>query len=155
MARSYCIPANCTNTQSATNASVNIVATAAIQPNIFEINSGCDATPANQACKIQVVKITAVGTGQGAVTPTQINPFGGTAIASVTIVNQGASALDTYSTTVIFLQWAQNQNTAYRWVASSPQRMIGLVSTASTGAGFMPVVVTSAFNQVYGIFFEE
>ena len=155
MARSYSVSSNCTNTQSTTNAMLNIVATAATQPSIFEINSGSDATPANQAVKVQLQKFSAIGAQQGAITPFQINAAAGTAIASVFTACPGASALPTYTGGAFFLTWAQNQNTAYRWVASSPQRMLMLPSSSGQGAGFMPTVVTSAFNQVLGVFVEE
>src|SRR5205809_534087 len=131
MARSYSVAANCTNTQSTTNASLYLQATAATQPSIYEINSGCDATPANQAVKVQLTAYTAgSAVKQGVITPFQVNAVGGTAIASIFLAHQGMATFPTFTSGSIFLQWAQNQNTAYRWVASSPQRMLMLGSTA-------------------------
>lgn len=155
MARNYSVPGNCTNTQSTTNAIVNIMATAAIQPGIYEINSGCDATPANQAAKYVMTRFTATGTTQGPITPVALDPGAGTAVASLTTAFQGSSVSATYTANSGVLQWAQNQNTAYRWVASAPTRMLKIPSTASNGLGMMPAVVTSAFNAVFDITFEE
>jgi hypothetical protein len=153
MSRNYGVPGNCTNTQSTTNAIVNIVSSATCQPGIFEIDSGCDATPANQAVKYQITRFTAAGTLQGSITPNALDPGAGTAVASVTAACQSTSVLPTYSGTI--LQWAQNQNTAFRWVASGIGRMLKIPSTANAGAGMMPAVVTSAFNAVFHIMFEE
>lgn len=153
MARSYHVFTNCTNTASATNGFLNLISSATVQPSVFEINSGCDATPANQAVKYNFTKFTNVGTNQGAITPVQINPAAGTAIVAVTTAGTSSSVLATYSG--VLLQWAQNQNTAYRWVASGPTRTLQLPSTALAGGGFLPIVVTSAFNAVFGVFFEE
>lgn len=155
MARNYSFSGNCTNTQSTTNAIVNIISAATCQPGIYEINMGSDATPANQAVKYQVQRFSAIGTPAGAITGQSLDPGAGTAVAAVTTCAQGSSALPTYTASAFLLTWAQNQNTAYRWVASSPTRMLKLPSTASNGAGIMPTVVTSAFNAVFGIHVEE
>lgn len=155
MARSYCVSGNCTNTQSTTNAMVNIVASATTQPSIFEINSGSDATPANQAVKYQMQRASAFGTALGAITPTQINAAAGTAIAAVFTANQSSSVLPTYTASSFVLTWAQNQNTAYRWVASGPNRTLQIPSTAGAGIGMMPTVVTSGFNAVFSLMIEE
>ena len=155
MARNYSVSANCTNTASTTNAILNITSTALTQPAIYEINSGSDATPANQAVKYQIQRFSALGTAQGAITPQALDPGAGTAVASVFLANQGSSALPTYTAGAFLLTWAQNQNTAYRWVASSSTRMLVLPSTASNGVGMMPTVVTSAFNAVIGMHIEE
>lgn len=155
MARNYSVSGNCTNTQSTTNAIVNIVSAATCQPGIYEINSGCDATPANQAVKYQMQRFSAIGTQQGVITAQALDPGAGTAVAAVTTACQSTSVLPTYTGSAFVLTWAQNQNTAYRWVASSPTRMLKIPSTASNGIGMMPVVVTSAFNAVFGIHFEE
>lgn len=153
--RSYCVSGNCTNTQSSTNGIVNIVGSATSQPSIYEINSGSDATPANQAVKYQMQRASAFGNALGAITPQQINPGAGTAIAAVFTANQSSSALPTYTASAFLLSWGQNQNTAFRWVASGPNRTLQIASTAGAGLGMMPTVVTSAFNAVFSIFVEE
>ena len=155
MARSYSVPTTCsTLAASAVNPYLIIVATAASQPSIFEINSGSYATPANNAASFNVTKGTAIGTLAGAITPSQINAVSGTAIASIFTAGNSSSALPTLSG--IQLAWAQNQNTAYRWVASSPQRMIMLPSTASAGAGLVATNVNAAWASYHvGFHVEE
>lgn len=153
MARNYCVPGNCSNAANSTNGIVNIIASTTSLPSIFEINSGSDAT-ADNAVKNRIADITAIGTAQGAITPTMTNSGAGTAVAAVFTANQGASALPTYGTKT-YLQFAHHQRTAYRWVAPSPQRQIFLPSTNSNGAGWLTPVITATFNQVFDLGVEE
>lgn len=156
MARYYNVRATCTITSSTTNAPLNIMSTAAVVPYIYEINSGCVATPANQAVEFAINRITAIGTAQGAITPSKVNLPAGTAVVAITTANQGASALPTYTANDYAHGWAQNQNTAYRWVASNPDRRIQLPSTASNGVGVMPITATaSILTWVFNVAFEE
>ncbi len=156
MGRNYNVRATCTITQSTTNAPLNLISTAAVVPLIYEINSGCVATPANQAVEFVVQKLSALGSAQGAITPSRINIPGGTAVVSLTTANQGSSALPTYTASDYSHGWAQNQNTAYRWVASTPERRIQLPSTASNGVGIMPITATASIaTWVFNVAFEE
>ncbi len=155
MARNYNVRTTCTNTQTTTNANLNLIAGTLVQPNIYEINSGSAATPANQAVEYVINRFTAIGTKLGSIVPSSVNVPGGSAVIAVTSACTSSSALATYTSNDYPHGWAQNQNTAYRWVASSPDRMIGLPATASNGVGLMPITVTSAFVAVYNVAFTE
>ena len=156
MARNYNVRTTCSATQSTTNAPLLIIATTAVVPNIYEINSGCVATPANQAVEWVVNRFTATGTLQGAITPSKVNVPAGTAVVAVTTAGTGSSALSTFTANDYAHGWAQNQNTAYRWVASSPGRMIGIASSAGVGVGLMPITATATVaTWVLNVAFEE
>lgn len=156
MARNYNVRTTCTINSSTTNAPLNIISAATVAPFIYEINSGCVATPANQAVEWAVNRFTAVGNNQGAITPSRVNAPGGTAIVAATTAGTGSSAFNTYTANDYPHGWAQNQNTAYRWVASTPDRRIELPSTTANGVGIMPIAATaSILSWSLNVAFEE
>jgi hypothetical protein len=155
MARSYSVPTSCTTlAESATLPYLVILSSTTTQPGIYEVNSGASVTPANNAAQFNITKGTSIGTLGGAITPVGTNPAAGTVLSAIFTAGASASALGTYSG--VMLQWAQNQNTAYRWVASSPMRMLFLLSTTNAGAAVLVPDANSTWaNWIGGLHIEE
>ncbi len=116
MARNYNVRATCTINQSTTNAPLNITSTATVVPLIYEINSGCVATPANQAVEFGVQRFTALGTAQGAIVAAKVNLPAGTAVVALTLANQGASALPSTASNGVGLMPLQATASILTWV---------------------------------------
>lgn len=148
----YSINMNATNTASATVPMLSGMATALNQIGIYEINAGSDAS-ADNAVKYSIMRNSARGTSATAV------------VANVVDQNNTMTALTTWDTawninptitaTSQVLQWAQHQRATYRWVAYDYTKF--LRTAAGTGKGFslMSVVVSSAFNAVFSLEYDE
>ena len=143
---------NATNTASATVPMVNGMATATNQIGIYEINAGSDAS-ADNAVKYAMFRTSARQTSSTSVTANSVDQ------------NVTQSALSTWDTawninpTVTassqILQWAQHQRATYRWVAYDYTKVLKTQAGTGKGMSLMSVVVSSAFNAVFSIEYDE
>ncbi len=143
---------NATNTASTTVPMLSLMGTATSQIGIYEINSGSDAT-ADNAIKYSIRRNSARGTQSATVTPTAADQ--NVTQAALTTCDTAWNINPTITASSDVLQWGQHQRGTYRWVAYDYTKFIR--SQAGTGKGFslMSVVVTSAFNGVFHIAFDE
>lgn len=148
----FAVSWNATNTASATVPMGSLMATALNQVAIYEINTGSDAS-ADNAVKYSLMRNSARGTSATAI------------VANAVDQNVTQSALTTFDTawninpTITassqVLQWAQHQRGTYRWVAYDYTKMIRTAAGTGKGLSLMSVVVSSAFNAVFNIEFDE
>ena len=151
MAQNFGIAWNATNTASATVPMGSMFATAVVIPGIYEINSGSDAT-ADNAVKYAILRASARGTASTSVTPQNLDQNGG---AAASTFDTAWNINPTITASSQLLQWGQHQRGTYRWVAYDYTKFIR--TSAGTGKGVVlnSVVVSSAFNAVFSIQYEE
>jgi len=143
---------NATNTASATVPMLNLMGTATSQIGIYEINSGSDAT-ADNAVKYSIARTSARGTQASTVTPTAEDQ--NVTQAALTTCDVTWNINPTITASSAILQWGQHQRGTYRWVAYDYTKF--LRSQAGTGKGMclLSVVVSSTFNGVFSLAFDE
>ena len=150
MSQSFSVNWNATNTASATVPMINGMGTATNAIQIYEVNSGSDAT-ADNAVKYRIERSTVRGTQSATVTPSDVGTAAATAVA-------------TWDTTwninptiggAIVLQWGQHQRGTYRWVAYDYTKMLQCQAGTGKGLALVSVVVTTAFNGVFSIEYQE
>lgn len=144
---------NATNTASATVPMGVLQGTAAIGGAVYEINSGSDAT-ADNAVKYSIMRTTSNGTTASTVVP---NDLGQGAATAACVFGLTWNINPTITATSQLLQWGQHQRGTYRWVAYDYTKMLKTGTGPSTfkGLALMSVVVSSAFNAVFSIEYEE
>lgn len=144
---------NATNTASATVPMGTLIGTAAISGALYEINTGSDAS-ADNAVKYSIMRITSNGTTSATVTPNDISNGAATAACGV---GTAWNINPTITASSQLLQWAQHQRATYRWVAYDYTKMLRTGCGPSTfkGLALLSVVVSSAFNAVFSVEFEE
>src|SRR5262245_46850943 len=143
---------NATNTASATVPMFNLMGTATSQIGIFEINAGSDAT-ADNAVKYAMQRTSARQTQTATVTPTALDQ--NVTQAALTTCDTTWNTNPTITASSTILQWGMHQRATYRWVAYDYTKF--LRSQAGTGKGMclVSVVVSSAFNGVFSVSFDE
>jgi hypothetical protein len=149
---SFSINHNATNTASATVPMMNLMGTATSQIAIYEINSGSDAT-ADNAAKYNISRTSARGTQATTITPNAVDQ--NVTQAALTTCDITWNINPTITATSAILSWGQHQRGTYRWVAYDYTKT--LRSQAGTGKGmcWLSVVVSSAFNGVFNVEFDE
>ncbi len=149
---SFNVFSNATNTASTTVPLMNLMGTATSQVAIYEINSGSDAT-ADNAVKYAIRRTSARQTQATTVTPTPADQ--NVTQAALTTCDVTWNINPTITASSDTLVWGQHQRGTYRWVAYDYTKF--LRSQAGTGKGFawMSVVVSSAFNSVLHVAFDE
>ena len=151
---SFSVNWNSTNNASATIPMGNLMTTASVQASIYEINAGSDAT-ADNAVKYSISKTTVRGTNNSTYTPNDVNSAQN-AVAASTFDKGWASVLPTVAANSEVLQWGMHQRGTYRWVAYDYTKMLTAGASAATkGLALMSVVVTTAFNGVFSIEYQE
>jgi hypothetical protein len=143
---------NATNTASATVPMLNLMGTATSQIGIYEINTGSDAT-ADNAVKYAIQRTSARQTQSATVTPTAVDQ--NVTQAALTTCDTAWNINPTITASSTILQWGSHQRGTYRWVAYDYTKL--LRSQAGTGKGMclVSVVVSSAFNGVFSISYDE
>jgi hypothetical protein len=151
MGQSFGVNFNKTNTASATVPMGSLFGTAVQAPRIFEINTGSDAS-ADNAVKYAIYRGSARGTQSTTVTPNNLDQNGG---AAGSTFDTAWNINPTVTASSQLLQWAQHQRATYRWVAYDYTKM--LQTSAGTGKGLclMSDVVSSAFNGVFNVQWDE
>jgi hypothetical protein len=143
---------NATNTASATVPMLNLMATATNQIGIFEINAGSDAT-ADNAVKYSIARTSARQTQSATVTPTALDQ--NVTQAALTTCDTAWNINPTITASSAILQWGQHQRGTYRWVAYDYTKFLRTQAGTGKGLALLSVVVSSTFNGVFSLSFDE
>jgi hypothetical protein len=123
-----------------------------IRPRLYEIIMGSNATPADQACQLSVLRFTAVGTAAGTFTPVAIDPGDP---ASLAVINQGVfSGEPTYTANSNLLLISMNQRATFRWIVNPGYELIA-PATANAGLGIKTLLSTSTQTMDTSFSWEE
>lgn len=152
MAVSFSVNLNATNTASATVPMVNGMGTATNQIAIYQITSGSDAS-ADNAVKYAIRRTSARGTAATSYTPNPVDQNITQAALSTWDLTWNINPTITASSEV--LQWAQHQRATVIWVAYDYSKMLRSQAGTGKGLALMSVVVSSAFNGVFSIEYDE
>jgi hypothetical protein len=143
---------NATNTASATVPMGCLMATATNQCAIYEINAGSDAT-ADNAVKYAIFRASARGTSSTSVTANAVDQ--NVTQTGLTTFDTAWNINPTITATSQVLQWGQHQRGTYRWVAYDYTKTLRTQAGTGKGMALMSVVVSSAFNGVFSVSFDE
>jgi hypothetical protein len=143
---------NATNTASATVPMICGMATALNQIAIYEINSGSDAS-ADNAVKYAIMRASARGTSSASVTPNNVDQ--NNTMTGLSTWDTAWNINPTITAASAILQWAQHQRGTYRWVAYDYNKTLRTQAGTGKGLALMSVVVSSAFNAVFSIEYDE
>lgn len=143
---------NATNTASTTVPMANLMATATNIIALYEVNSGSDAT-ADNAVKYQLMRTSARGTQSTTVTPNAVDQ--NVTQAALSTFDTAWNINPTITASSQVLQWGQHQRGTYRWVAYDYTKMIRTQAGTGKGLALMSAVVTTAFNGVWSIAYDE
>ncbi len=149
---SFSVNWNATNTASATVPMGTAMGTATSQIGIYEINSGSDAT-ADNAVKYSLMRTSARGTSSTSVTANSVDQ--NVTQSALTTFDTAWNINPTITATSQILQWGQHQRGTYRWVAYDYTKFLKTQAGTGKGVSLMSVVVTSAFNGVFDVAFDE
>lgn len=139
MARRYSGDGQDTNTANTTIVELRSATT--IRPAIYDIISGSDATPADNAAEYNFQRTTTAGTDTN-VTATALDPGDPAALADF---NEAHSAEPTFTADAILLNFSHNQRATFRWVAA-PDGELMLPAAANGVADRSITVAGSAVN---------
>ena len=131
MPRRYSVPiASITNT--ATKVLVDILATAAVRPVLYDLMVSSVAAVADNSAEYQILKAASAGTTPTAtITP---KPLDDQDPAATATAHNGTYAADPSSSGAAFLDFALNLRATFRWVAAPGGEFI---SAAATTSGFL------------------
>lgn len=148
----FAVNLNATNTASTTVPLTSGFATATNQIGIYEINAGSDAS-ADNAVKYALRRGSARGTSATAYTPISVDQNVTQAALSTWDLTWNINPTITASSET--LQWGMHQRATYRWVAYDYTKFIRTQAGTGKGLCLMSVVVSSAFNAVFSIEYDE
>lgn len=148
----FAVDFNATNTASATTPMGNLMATAVNIAGIYEINSGSDAS-ADNAVKYAILRTTARGTQSTAITANAVDQ--NVTQAALSTFDTVWNIAPTITAASGILQWAQHQRGTYRWVAYDYTKFLKTQAGTGKGLALMSVVVSSAFNAVFNVAWDE
>lgn len=143
---------NATNTASATVPLFNLMGTATSQIGISELNAGSDAT-ADNAAKYAIMRVSARGTQATTVTPNAVDQ--NVTQAALTTMDVTWNINPTITASSWILQFGMHQRATYRWVAYDYTKYLRSQAGTGKGMAFMSVVVSSAFNAVLNVSWDE
>ena len=149
---SFSVNLNATNTASATVPMVNLMATATSQIGIYEINAGSDAT-ADNAVKYAIMRTSARQTQSATVTPNSEDQ--NVTQGALTTADTAWNINPTITASSWILQWGMHQRATYRWIAYDYSKFLRSQAGTGKGMALMSLVVSSAFNGVFSIAFDE
>lgn len=137
--RRYSIDGQDTNTAATTI--LELRSTTAIRPAIYDLISGSDATPADNAAEYNLQRTTTAGTST-AVTPQALDSGDPAATATA---GEAHSAEPTYTANAIMLNYMHNQRATFRWVAAPDGEIV--LPAAANGVAIQSITVAgSAVN---------
>lgn len=148
----FSVNSNATNTASATVPMVNGMATATNQIGIYEINAGSDAS-ADNAVKYAIMRVSARGTSSTSVTANAVDQ--NVTQAALSTFDTAWNINPTITASSQILQWAQHQRATYRWLAYDYTKLLKTQAGTGKGMALMSVVVSSAFNAVFSLEYDE
>lgn len=143
---------NATNTASATVPMGTMMATAVNIASIYEINVGSDAT-ADNAVKYALMRTSARGTSSTSVTPNAVDQ--NDTQAALCTFDTAWNINPTITASSWVLQFGMHQRATYRWVAYDYTKMLRTQAGTGKGLSLMSVVVSSAFNAVFSLEYDE
>ena len=151
MARNYTFQFASSCTASSTIALGYIFNITAInQFRIYDILSGSDASPIDQAAKFQLVRASTTGNTLTVGSAFGINPADPvpTAFVYTNPSNPGGTS-PTMTGPSSLLTWAQNQRATFRWVAAPEREIYSTIGSIQNGFGTItPVISGSNWNCV-------
>lgn len=134
--RRYSIDGQDTNTAATTI--LELRSTSAIRPAIYDLISGSDATPADNAAEYNLQRTTTAGTSTS-VTPQALDSGDPAATATA---GEAHSAEPTYTANAVLLNYMHNQRATFRWVAAPDGEII--LPAAANGVGVLSVTVAGS-----------
>jgi hypothetical protein len=143
---------NATNTASATVPMLNLMGTATSPIGIFEINAGSDAS-ADNAVKYAIQRTSNRQTQSATVTPTALDQ--NVTQSALTTCDTAWNINPTITASSTILQWGMHQRATYRWVAYDYTKFLRSQGGTGKGMCLVSVVVSSAYNAVFSISFDE
>lgn len=149
---SFSVNLNGTNTASATVPLGNLMATAVNQCAIYEVNAGSDAS-ADNAVKYSIMRSSAKGTASTSITPNAVDQ--NVTQAALSTFDTAWNINPTITATSQILQWAMHQRATYRWVAYDYTKTLRSQAGTGKGMALMSVVVSSVFNAVFSLSYDE
>jgi hypothetical protein len=129
---------------------IDVVATAAIRPAIFDFTVGTTGTPADNVCTWSVKRFTASGTRTG-VTPSLLDSGDPAATA---LSGQTHTVEPTYTASTVLWEAGINQRATYRWVAAPGAELV-MPATASNGIGIYTLSTAYASTAEASVMFNE
>lgn len=130
---------------------INLFSAGNARGHIYDIIIGSDATPADQAGSMEVLRTTAVGTEGSGFTPTKLDPDSKAADCDAGI---GHSAEPTETANSQLLRFAFNQRATFRWVATPGSELI-IPATANNGISLVRRASTANFAMDATVLFFE
>jgi hypothetical protein len=119
---------------------------------IFDFVVGSDDTPADQACRLLIGRITAVGTEGSGWTPVNIDPGGPAGEYDAGVGTFGGEP--TYTASKNLITFSLNQRATFRWCAV-PGGELMMAATQNNGAGLKSSASTSTQAYEATVFHEE
>lgn len=151
MAQKYAGYSNQTNTTSTTVPMFTITGATTTRLFVYDVVSGSDATPADNAGKFSFRRTSARGTQSASVTPNALDPANP---ASLATYDTAWSVNPTITANSDVLQWAQNQRATFRWVAAPGSELV-VPATSGAGLALMSVVASATANFAWTVLWEE
>lgn len=130
---------------------INLFSAGNARGHIYDILLGSDATPADQAGSMEVLRTTAVGTEGAGFTPTKLDPQTKAADCDAGVTH---SVEPTETASSQLLRFAFNQRATFRWVATPGSELI-IPATANNGISLVRRASTADFAMDATILFFE
>lgn len=146
--RRYSIDGQDTNTASTTI--LALAGTTAVRPAVYDLISGSDATPADNAAEYNLQRHSAIGTSTS-VTPQALNSGDPSATATA---GEAHTVEPTYTANAVMLNYMHNQRATFRWVAAPDGEIVCPASTNGLGVQVI-TVAGSAVNTGVTIHYLE
>lgn len=119
---------------------------------IFDLTCGSVTTPADQACRFQVNRTSALGTEDAGFTPVNLDPAGPAGAYDSGIGFTGGQP--TVTANKQLLTFSINQRATFRFVCA-PEKNLILPATQNNGAALNSASSTSTQNHESSVFFCE
>lgn len=130
----------------------NPAATPTSRARIYDLTIGAVATPADQACRFQIGRTTAVGTEDAGFTPVNLDSGGPAGAYDAGIGFSGGEPTKTSNKELLTV--SINQRATFRWVAAPGGELI-MAATQNNGAVLNSLSSTSTQAHQSSVWFEE
>ncbi len=131
---------------------LTLISATTIRPKLYQVLIGCSATPADQATRFYIGRVTGAGTAAGNFTPMAMDPADP---ASLATAGQGTfSGEPTYTSNAQQAQISMNQRATVSWVANQGYEII-CPATGSNGVGLRSSAATGTAVHDASIWWDE
>lgn len=156
MLRLYSFNGNCLNTASTTLPLGNVIATAAVMPEILEVVLGSDAVASN-AAKYAFQRGTTAGTwgGAGGAAITGQSQNASLTTAALTTGNQGVCSVGPTLTASAFIYSVPLNQQASVISKFNPGQGLTILNAANASLNLMSLIAAVAFNTVFSFTVSE